>query len=437
MSISTEAPRWRILLMIVMTLAVASAFVAIAPKADASSPSETYRITVENLTHGQPLTPAVVAVHGHGFRLFRNNRSASNGIQQLAENGGVPVLVAELEANPAVASTVVVGSAPIAPGGSESALVTTSHGADRISLAAMLVCTNDGFGGLSSVKLSGSSGSKIRYAYAYDAGTEINTQDVDDLVPPCDGDMTTGTGVSNPSLAEHGRVRHHRGIQRNVGDLTPEQHGWRGPVMRVTIQRVATYEITIQNLTGSQPITPAVVAVHQGRHELFRRGRAASNGIQQLAENGGVPILAAEVAANMDVAASTVVGTGPIAPGGSATGSLEVLGSATRLSLAAMLVCTNDGFGGIDGKRLPRWIGESSTVYARSYDAGTELNTELISDLVPPCDGDLTTGSGESNPALFEGGVVRRHGGITGAGDLEVSYGWSDPVIRVTITRIG
>ncbi len=437
MSISTEAPRWRTLSMVAVAMSVAFAFVAIAPTAGASSPSETYRITVENLTHGQPLTPAVVAVHGHGFRLFRNHRSASNGIQQLAENGGVPVLVAELEANPAVASVAVVGNAPIPPGGSQSALVTTSRGADRISLAAMLVCTNDGFGGLASVKLSTASGSKVRYAYAYDAGTEINTQDVDDLVPPCDGDMTTGTGVSNPALAEHGNVMRHRGILRNVGDLTPGQHGWHGPVMRVTIERVATYQITIQNLTGGQPITPAVVAIHHGRHELFQLGMAASNGIQQLAENGGVPILAAEVAANPDVTASTVVGAGPVGPGGSATASLEVIGSGSRLSLAAMLVCTNDGFGGIDGKRLPRWIGESSTAYAGAYDAGTEFNTELIADLVPPCDGDLSSGTGESNPLLAEGGVIRRHGGITGAGDLGAVYDWRDPVIRVTITRTG
>jgi hypothetical protein len=102
-----------------------------------------------------------------------------------------------------------------------------------------------------------------------------------------------------------------------------------------------------------------------------------------------------------------------------------------------MLVCTNDGFGGIDGKRLPRWIGESSTVYAGAYDAGTEFNTELTADLVPPCDGDLSTGTGESNPLLAEGGVIRRHGGITGAGDLGAVYDWIDPVIRVTITRTG
>lgn len=177
-------------------------------------------------------------------------------------------------------------------------------------------------------------------------------------------------------------------------------------------------------------------AVHQGRHDLFKKGEAASNGIQQLAENGGVPVLAAEAAANADISASTVIGAAPIAPGATVTGSLEVIGAANRFSLAAMLICTNDGFGGIDGKGLPRDVGDRHEYRARAYDAGTEQNTELFVDLVPPCSG-TGVGTGMSNPDLAEGGTIHRHAGIQGVGDLTEAHAWSGPVLKIMIERTG
>jgi hypothetical protein len=65
------------------------------------------------------------------------------------------------------------------------------------------------------------------------------------------------------------------------------------------------------------------------------------------------------------------------------------------------------------------------------------MNTELFADLVPPCDGDLSTATGESNPALAEGGTIERHAGITGVGDPTDAHAWSGPVVRVTIERTG
>ncbi|MFV2001086.1 MAG: spondin domain-containing protein, partial [Acidimicrobiia bacterium] len=352
-----------------------------------------------------------------------------------AENGGVPVLVDELTANDDVADVAVTDGGPIAPGASASTLITTTSEAKRISVAAMLICTNDGFASVNGA-LVPRSGAATWYGQAFDAGTEINTQDFDDLVPPCANMTGVGTGTSNPDLAEDGNVLRHRGITE-TGDLTPATHGWSGPVIKVTIERVATYEITITNLTSGQPVTPAVFAAHTGRHELFQEGTTASNGIQQLAENGGVPVLASEAAANPDISASTVVGAAPLAPGTSASTTLQVIGQADRFSLAAMLVCTNDGFGGLDGKKLPKEIGDEARYSARAYDAGTEVNTELFADLVPPCDGDLTTGTGTTNPDLAENGRIHLHAGIEGNGDLTQAHRWDGPVISVTIERIG
>ncbi|VAV95822.1 hypothetical protein MNBD_ACTINO01-106 [hydrothermal vent metagenome] len=431
--------RWHRIWVLVIAAAMVAAFAAFAAPAsahdDENETATTYRVTVENLTENQTLTPAVVAAHEASFKLFTRNRPASNGLAQLAENGGVPVLVDELSTNDEVGDVAVAGSAPIPPGQTASTLITTTGEYGPISVAAMLICTNDGFAGISGAKVSDRRAETTRYGRAYDAGTEINTQSFVDLVPPC-SNSTSGTGTSNPDLAENGTVQRHRGITE-TGDLSPATHGWDDPVIKVTIERVATYEITVTNVTSGQPITPAVFAVHNGRHELFGKGHPASNGLQQLAENGGVPVLAQEVTANSAVVASTVIGAAPLAPGTSASATIEVTGRVTRFSLAAMLVCTNDGFGGIDGKKLPTRIGDERHYNARAYDAGTEINTENFSDLVPPCDGDPTTGTGMSNPDLAEGATVQHHHGIGGVGDLTSVHEWSGPVLEITIERIG
>jgi hypothetical protein len=430
--------RWHRILILTATAALFAAFVASAAPASATysdDVTETYLVTVENLSENQTLTPAVVAAHDDHFKLFRNNRAASDGLQQLAENGGVPALLAELNADSQVESVEATGG-PIAPGASASTMITTTSDANRISVAAMLICTNDGFASVRNARASQHRGQTTRYGKAWDTGTEINTQLFDDLVPPCSGIPDVGTGMTNPDLAEDGTVRRHRGITRD-GDLSPVTHGFENPVIKVTIERVATYEVTITNLTSGQPITPAVLAVHAGRNELFQRGTVASDGIQQLAENGGVPVLAAEAAANPDIAASTVVGLVPLAPRTSATASLEVIGKGNRFSLAAMLVCSNDGFGGINSKRLPTRIGSERSYHAKALDAGTEQNTELFADLVPPCDGDPDTGTGATNPVLAEGGTIHRHAGIAGGGDLADNHAWHGPVLKVTIERTG
>lgn len=187
----------------------------------------TYLVTVSNLTENQTLTPAVVATHYRSFRLFKKNRPASNGIQQLAENGGVPVLVDELTGNDHVADVAVTEGGPILPGQSASTLITTYEDANRISVAAMLICTNDGFASVSSAKLPGHRGETTKYGRAYDAGTEINTQNFVDLVPPCSG-TGVGTGMSNPALAENGTVRNHRGRRPVTGDARMEEPGHQG-----------------------------------------------------------------------------------------------------------------------------------------------------------------------------------------------------------------
>ena len=223
--------RSRRLLVLAVVAALAVSTLALpAPAEEAPQ----YKVTITNLTDGQLLTPFVVATHKPSARVFKPGRPASDGLQALAENGGVPVLVAELQGKPGFHDVAVAGAAPIAPGGSVDVYVTASNRARAISVAGMLICTNDGFAGLNRVRLP-KDGSKTVYGRAYDAGTEINTEAYADLVPPCDG--MGQTGMSNPALAENSKVRGHRGIA-GIADLSPAVHGWTNPVIKVTIEKM-------------------------------------------------------------------------------------------------------------------------------------------------------------------------------------------------------
>ena len=137
----------------------------------------------------------------------------------------------------------------------------------------------------------------------------------------------------------------------------------------------------------------------------------------------------------------------PNDPGGTglpstATYTIESEGRSRFLSVATMLICTNDGFTGVSRLPLPVRTGEAISIYAPAYDAGTEINTEDFSDLVPPCPA-LTgvssddSGSGASNPELAEGGVVRYHRGVDGIADLiPAIHDWHRAAAKITVTRI-
>jgi len=212
------------------------------------APRRIYQVTVENLTTGgQHLTPPLVAIHRGALDFFRVGWSASVGIQQIAENGDLGPMIQRLEGSRHVSSFAVAVSGeglegPLAPGESVSVPLEADPGSEFISFAAMLICTNDGFTGVSRAKLPNRVGEEVQvYTPAYDAGTEINTQDFMDLVPPCpvlSGVMSSepGTGMSNPDLAEGGVVQLHEGIL-DAGDLNPLVHGWDGPVARFTVKR--------------------------------------------------------------------------------------------------------------------------------------------------------------------------------------------------------
>jgi Spondin_N len=218
-------------------------------------------------------------------------------------------------------------------------------------------------------------------------------------------------------------------------------------------KRADTFEVTFTDLTSGQPLTPAVAATHRGSDELFRVGDRASFGLKEIAENGNNAPMLSRLESDRDVSAFVEAPGGPLVPAGSpgdaifgqsTTFTLTADGGARRLSLAAMLICTNDGFTGVNSLRLPKKIGDSATVETMGYDAGTEANTEDFADMVPPCQ-DLIgvtgeAGTGQSDPALAQNDVIRHHTGITGRRDLDPAvHGWdvNAPVARITVTATG
>ncbi len=161
-----------------------------------------FKVEIENLSQrGQPFTPALLAVHSAAADLFEVGEPASAELQQIAENGNLPPMIELLEGSAAV-SAVVVGSGPVLP---RQAHVLMVRGDDDsyLSFVSMLICTNDGFAGIDSLAFADIEGSVTLDVNAYDAGTEVNTQDFADIVPPCQGlvgvsSPDEGTGASNP-----------------------------------------------------------------------------------------------------------------------------------------------------------------------------------------------------------------------------------------------
>ncbi len=199
---------------------------------------------------------------------------------------------------------------------------------------------------------------------------------------------------------------------------------------------VATYEVTITNLTGGQPFTPPVIATHRAATGMFDVGRPASFALKEIAENGNLGPMIAQLDADKHVSDS-VAAAAPLVPAGlpgsamfgdSVTLTVTASEGAKFVSFASMLNCTNDGFTGVDSLRLPKDVGDAVIVGSAGYDAGTERNTEDFADIVPPCQGLVGVTSGEprtdtSNPALAEGGVIHHHAGIVGADLVPAVHG--------------
>ncbi|KAA9131442.1 hypothetical protein F3N42_08985 [Marinihelvus fidelis] len=189
----------------------------------------------------------------------------------------------------------------------------------------------------------------------------------------------------------------------------------------------AHYEVTITNITPGQYFTPVLATTHEAGPTLFELGSAPSQALADMAEGGDTSGIAADLYdAAFDMAATD---NGLIGPGQSRTVWLAApRRPGARLSLAGMLLPTNDSFVALNAVELPR---THATMTAVAYDAGSEDNDELCASIPGPmCGGEpFSDGLGE--------GFVHVSRGIQGAGDLGAAdHDWRNPVARITIRKV-
>ena len=191
----------------------------------------------------------------------------------------------------------------------------------------------------------------------------------------------------------------------------------------------AMFEVTVTNLTRGQILSPLLVASHDSSVSMFTPGAVSSPELAALAEEGNNMPLAVLLGGNASVE-DVQSGTGGIPPGASETVMIRVTGQARYLSLASMLVNTNDAFVGINSLRLSREL--STTINAVAYDAGSEANSELC-DFIP---GPACGSGGSHDPAPAEG-FISVANGVQGIGDLDAAvYDWRNPVAEIQVRRI-
>ena len=172
-------------------------------------------------------------------------------------------------------------------------------------------------------------------------------------------------------------------------------------------------------------LTPAVWGVHDRRANLFRRGRFASEGISELAEDGVTFIAESEFRRKRGVRRVGV--SNRIAPGRSITIRVRTTTRHRRFSFASMQVCSNDTFAGINKLALPLKK-KRRVVNIRAYDAGTERNTESAAHV--PCLGAHGVGPSERKR-------IKRDPQIRGIADLRKSqHGWNRTIARMVIRRV-
>jgi hypothetical protein len=218
-------------------LAVAALAASPVPPAAAADGAEYFEVTVTNLTRDQRFTPIMVASHKAGVRLFALGAPASPELATLAEEGNTTPLKAALLADPRVLEATDSG-ALLDPGASVTIRVRTRGNFSRVSVASMLIPTNDAFLALNGVKGPDLGKSSTHTSVAYDSGSERNDETCASIPGPGFVECGGPGGGGAPAGGEEGFVHVHSGIH-GIGDLDAAERDWRNPTARIVIRRVA------------------------------------------------------------------------------------------------------------------------------------------------------------------------------------------------------
>ena len=204
----------------------------------ATSQAQDLTITVTNLTHGIYFTPVITAAHDVDTAIFTTTEAASAELEALAEGGDISgvsgllsVANADVDENPA--------GGLLAPASSTAFSLSNSSGNDYLSVAAMMLPTNDGFIGLDSWEIPSEAGTYTVYLNAYDAGTEANDEIIANIPNPIGITATGASGVteeiSNANVHIHPGVLGDDDEEGGISDLDSSAHRWLNPVAKLTI----------------------------------------------------------------------------------------------------------------------------------------------------------------------------------------------------------
>ena len=362
---------------------------------DVTESGGTYTFTLTNTapTSGtllSPFSPGVYALHPSSASIFEDGGTASAGLELLAEDGDPGTWAVELSAIDGV-SAATFGAGPVMGGDSVSFDATPTMAAPVLSFATMVIATNDAFFALppSGIALVDSAGAarpaaevqaEIRSRLAiWDAGTEI------DQIPGVGPDQPQRGGADVGAVDPNATIRRHSdstNLLENISDI-----------VTVTVTSSTTpgeFEVTIQATAmgvanGFPILTPVAWATHSDATGFFTPGMPASEAIEAIAEDGDPSMLATALSNDAAVNASGVEGNAPFMPGTTISFVVTATMEAPLLSLATMVVPSNDlflAFGG-DGIRLmdasgtPRSDADIAADIAAAlavWDAGTEQN---------------------------------------------------------------
>lgn len=181
----------------ILLVAASVGVLAGCPNDDDNDVAKSYRYTVsvENLTANQPMSPLAVLTHNSNFQLFEIGQSVSVELEHLAEGGSNAELIALMNSDDNVYQGVS-GNGLLLPGSSDEVTITVNpHRYGYLSLASMLVNTNDAFVGETGLSLKSLA---VGESYemdmnVWDSGTELN----DELAATIPGPAGGGEGFNS------------------------------------------------------------------------------------------------------------------------------------------------------------------------------------------------------------------------------------------------
>lgn len=198
-----------------------------------SSPSTDvirYRLTIQNVTADNRISPYLSFVHKASTNFFALGSAASEGLAEIAETGSTRTLERELSESPIVLSTKKAEGGPLI-GGEKRSLefevprATVAQGA-RLTVLAMIGRSNDSFIALRGLELrTVPKGSSTFKATNYDAGSEENTGNVEDF-------GSAGHPVGN----KEGLISADRGL--NLRGNAPETFAWGSTAAIAVLERL-------------------------------------------------------------------------------------------------------------------------------------------------------------------------------------------------------